>query len=84
MTERDDAKIVQIGVAPNEVIALWWKDILEEEGIRSMIRPGGIGLSYASNALNEHYILVREDQAALAQEILDEISRADEEEFGES
>lgn len=83
MSDSDQPKIVQVGVAPNEAIALWWKEILEEEGIPSLIRPGGIGMAYFSNALNEQYIMVREDQQALALEILDDITSADEEEFAE-
>ena len=81
MSESDGPNIVQVGVAPNEAIALWWQDILSEEGITSVMRPGGIGMGYFSNALNEHYILVREDQAELALEILNDIAAADEAEF---
>lgn len=81
MTDTDGSKIVQVGVAPNETIALWWKVILEEEGIPSFIRPGGIGMAYFSNALNEQYIMVRADQSELALEILTEIALDDEAEF---
>jgi hypothetical protein len=83
MSDTGGLKIVQVGVAPNEAIALWWKDILGEEGIPSFIRPGGIGMAYFSNALNEQYIMVREDQSELALEILNEITNADEAEFSE-
>jgi hypothetical protein len=77
-------RIVQVGVAPNEAIAMWWKQILEDEGIVVMLRPGGIGQGYFANALNEHYILAREDQAEEAIEILNDLIDADETEFAES
>ena len=80
MSER--GRIVQVGVAPNEAIAMWWKQILEEEGIVVMLRPGGIGQGYFANALNEHYIMAREDQAEEAIEILNDLITEDEEEFG--
>lgn len=83
MSDAGGPKIIQVGVAPNETIALWWKEILEEEGIPSFIRPGGIGMAYFSNALNEQYIMVREDQSALALEILNEITSEDEAEFAD-
>lgn len=79
----DEVRIVQVGVAPNEAIGMWWKEILEEEGIPVSLRAGGVGLAYFTSALNEHYILVREEQAALATEILNELMAEDEEEFGE-
>lgn len=75
--------IVQVGVAPNEAIALWWKQILEDEGIVVMLRPGGIGQGYFANALNEHYIMAREDQAAEAVEILNDLMSEDDAEFGD-
>lgn len=78
----EHSRTVQVGVAPNEVIAHWWKEILEDEGIKVALQAGGPGLAYFSNALNEHYILVREDQAALAAEILNELISEDEAEFG--
>jgi hypothetical protein len=40
-------------------------------------------MAYFSNALNEQYIMVREDQSELALEILNEITNADEAEFSE-
>lgn len=79
----DNTRIVQAGVAPNEAIALWWKEILEDEGIAVALRPGGIGFGYFANALNEHYILVRDDQLELATEILNELVEEDEAEFNE-
>lgn len=75
-------KIVQVGVAPNEAIALLWKQVLEDEGIVVMLLPGGIGQGYFSNALNEHYIHVHESNAESALEILDELLAEDESEFG--
>lgn len=75
-------KIVQVGVAPNEAIALLWKQVLEDEGIVVMLLPGGIGQGYFSNALNEHYLHVHESNAESALEILEELLAEEESEFG--
>lgn len=76
-------KIVQVGVAPNEAIAMLWKQILEDEGIVVLLRPGGIGQGYFSNALNEHYLHVHEIDYEDALEILNDLMAEDEAEFGE-
>lgn len=75
--ERDDVRVVAAAVAPNEIIAQLWQQVLEDEGIIVALKPGGMGHSYATNALNEHYILVREDQAERARSILAELEDED-------
>lgn len=77
----DNSRVVQVGVAPNEAIALWWQEILEDEGIRVMLKPGGIGHGYFANALNEHYILVLDSQADQAIEVLNELIAEEEDEL---
>jgi len=74
----DQTRVVPVAVAPNEVIADLWRQVLQDEGIIVALKPGGIGHAYASNALNEHYLLVREDQAERAREVLAELEEDDE------
>ncbi|CAN5723324.1 hypothetical protein BH23CHL2_BH23CHL2_19080 [soil metagenome] len=77
MTSSDDSRIVHVGTAPNETIAMMWRDILRDEGIAAVVKGGGSGYGLGHNLLNEQYILVREDQAALAREILEELEDED-------
>lgn len=76
--ERDDVRVVAAAVAPNEIVAELWQQVLEDEGIIVALKPGGMGHSYVTNALNEHYILVREDQAERARAIIAELETEDE------
>lgn len=76
MDERD-IKIVHIATAPNETIAQMWRDILQAEGIVAMIKGGAAGYGLGHNLLNEQYVMVREDQAVRAREILDEFEEED-------
>jgi len=68
----EDVRSVRIATAPNETIAVMWRDLLADEGIVAAIQPGGAGYSFGHNLLNEQYILVREDQAERAMQIIDE------------
>ena len=71
--EHDDVRVVTAAIAPNEIIAEIWQQVLEDEGIISALKAGGMGHSFTTNALNEHYILVREDQADRARAIIAEL-----------
>jgi hypothetical protein len=73
-------RVVPVAVAPNEVVADIWRQVLEDEGIIAALRPGGAGASFATNALNEHVVLVREDQAERAREVLAELESSASEE----
>jgi hypothetical protein len=66
----DNLKAVQVAVAPNELVADMWRQVLREEGIVAAITPSGMGHAFATNALNEQIVLVREDQAERAREII--------------
>lgn len=66
----DASRIVQVGRAPNEVIADLWRQVLEDEGIVVLLKPAGAGPSLGSNALSEHLLFVREDQAESARDII--------------
>jgi hypothetical protein len=74
----DDSRIVEVGVATNELTADMWRQVLEDEGIIAMLKPGGVGFAFGSSALMEHHVLVREDQAELARAIIDELESSEE------
>lgn len=67
-----EVRIVHVATAPNETIAMMWRDVLREEGIIVAIQGGGAGYAFGHNLLNEQYVLVREDQAERAKAIIDE------------
>lgn len=69
----DGGRVVEVAVAPNEITADMWRQVLEDEGIIVALKPGGAGFSFGSSALMEHYVLVREDQAELARSIIAEL-----------
>lgn len=66
----DDSTTVQIATAPNELVADMWRQALVDAGIVAVVKPGGLGYAWASTALLEHLIFVREDQAELAREVI--------------
>lgn len=74
----DAARIVAVAVAPNEITADMWRQVLEDEGIIVALKPGGAGFSFGSSALMEHFVLVREDQAERARAIIAELESSDE------
>lgn len=65
------SRVVEVAVAPNEIVADMWRQALEDEGIVVALKPGGVGFAFGSSALMEHFVLVREDQADLARSIID-------------
>jgi hypothetical protein len=69
--------VVEIAVAPNEITADMWRQVLEDEGIIVALKPGGAGFAFGSSALMEHYVLVREDQAERARAIIAELESSD-------
>ena len=69
----ENSRVVRIATAPNEALAGFWRSVLEDEGIVVAIQPGGAGFAMGTNALNEHHLLVREDQAQQARELLTEL-----------
>lgn len=73
----DDSQSVAIAVAPNEVVAQMWQELLRSEGIIAALKPAGAGHSFATPALFEHYVLVLSDQADRARAIIDDFESAD-------
>ena len=80
----DGRRVIQVAVAPNEITADMWRQVLEEEGIIVALKPGGAGFSFGSSALMEHFVLVREDQAERARSIIAELESSDENEWSSS
>jgi hypothetical protein len=74
----DESRAVQIAIAPNEAIGLMWKDVLEEEGIVVMLKPGGVGFALGQASLSEYFVFVRDDQAEQARELLSDFLADDE------
>ena len=70
-------RVVEIAVAPNEITADIWRQVLEDEGIIVALKPGGAGFAFGSSALMEHFVLVREDQAERARSIIAELESSD-------
>lgn len=59
--------------APNEPIARMWEDILRDEGIPVLVRPGGPGAGgWGSVATFEHDLYVRPDDLARARQVMDD------------
>jgi hypothetical protein len=77
-------RVVEVAVAPNEITADMWRQVLEDEGIVVALKPGGAGFSFGSSALMEHFVLVREDQAERARSIIAELESSDEEDSSSS
>jgi hypothetical protein len=66
-------EIVILMQAPNEPMAHYWSDLLDEAGIKAMIRPGGAGIgAWGSAATLEHDILVLTSQLDAAREIVEQ------------
>ncbi len=80
----DSGRVIEIAVAPNEITADIWRQVLEDEGIIVALKPGGAGFAFGSSALMEHFVLVREDQADLARSIIAELESSDGDDWSSS
>ena len=70
--ETIDEEIVHIATAPNEMVANMWAGILEENGIRCMLKGMGLQASmYASPLAVPYEIYVLKSEAEKAKEILE-------------
>jgi hypothetical protein len=69
--ETSDEPLVHIATAPNEAIANMWAGILEEDGIRCLLKGGGLQAAMYASPLSVPYeIYVLESEADTASEIL--------------
>ncbi len=71
--EHDREALVPVGVAENGVIAALWQQVLEEEGIRSMVKPTGAGAAYFNPAIQQQVVYVLESEAERARALLADV-----------
>ena len=73
-TAKPDEPIVYLATVANEPLARMWQEILQDAGIRVMLKPLGPGYgAWASAATFEHELYVLKSQLARAQEIIEEV-----------
>src|SRR5215217_8951794 len=66
-----DDPIVYLATVSNEPLAKMWVDILNDDGIRAMLKPLGPGMgAWASAATFEHEIYVLRSQLDQAQSVV--------------
>jgi uncharacterized membrane protein YvbJ len=75
--QRAHSRTVTVAVAPNEIVAKMWQQVLQDEGIVAALKPAGAGHSFATTALVEHYVQVLSNHADRAREIIDELESED-------
>ena len=63
-------RIVAIATAANEMVAGMVAGLLADEGVRCMTKNVGVGIAYATPALDPHQILVMESDVPRAAELL--------------
>ena len=73
-SEKNKDPLVHVATAPNEAVAGMWKDILEEDGIRVLIKGADLYPYVTFNASCQIYVLT--SQASEAKQILDSFIQA--------
>jgi hypothetical protein len=69
--EETDEPLVHIATAPNEPLALMWAEILENEGIHSLVKSGNLKAAmYMPSLLSRCEIHVLASEAEKAREII--------------
>ena len=77
--DKHNDQLIKVAKAPNEPLALMWKEALERAGISAMVRATGGGLaSYLGTEIPYDLYVLSEDEER-AREILEEIMGDDEE-----
>jgi hypothetical protein len=69
-----DDELVQVAVAPNEIVAALWQGALKEEGIPVLVKVLGLGYAYWSPFVADRALFVRRQDAERAKEILASLS----------
>jgi hypothetical protein len=72
-----DAAVVPVAVAPNEIVAAFWREVLATEGIVALVKARGPGLAYFTTFGSEHVLYVLEPLAERARAILAELEDSD-------
>ncbi|MBA2521398.1 MAG: DUF2007 domain-containing protein [Chloroflexia bacterium] len=74
MTSPRDDPVVYLATAPNEPLAQLWAEILEDAGIKVMMKPIGPGFgAWGSNATFEHELYVLRSRLREAEAVIAEI-----------
>lgn len=69
-----DERVVYLATAPNEPIARMWEQVLQDEGIRTLVQPLGTGIGgWGSAATLEHELAVRASDVDRARLIIAEL-----------
>ncbi len=63
--------LVQLAVAPNEVVAALWRGVLEDAGIPVLVKVLGLGHAYWSTFAAAHALYVRRRDSDRARELLE-------------
>jgi hypothetical protein len=77
--DKGKESLVQVAVAPNEIVANIWKDVLEENGIRPLLQ--GINLvesMYTAPITLRYRVMVLSSDADKAREVLTPFIEAEE------
>lgn len=75
-----DDPIVLLDTAPNEPLAQWWAAVLDEAGIRSLVKAVGPGVgAWASAAMLEHELHVLRSRLPEARAILQDLAAEEDE-----
>ena len=73
-----DDPIVYLATVPNEPLARMWADVLEDAGIRTLVKGAGPGVgAWASAAVFEHELYVLRSQLTEATEIIEGLRTED-------
>lgn len=81
---RANGKVVYLTTIPNEPLALLSADVLRQEGIETMIRPGGGGFgAWGSVATFAHELYVVDSERERALEILRSLDEEEDEEIAD-
>lgn len=76
MTTADSADdpVVYLATAPNEILAQLWVEILDDAGIKAMMKPTGPGFgAWGSAATFEHELYVLQSSLNEAEAVIAEI-----------
>lgn len=76
--EHSNEPIVLAAIAPNYTIAEMWQEMLDEAGIRCMVKALGAGSALTATVTLQHAIYVLQSDLARAREIVEDSGAEDE------
>ena len=69
--ETPGGRIIKLATVSNAPLAGLWAGVLEDAGIRCLVKAAGPGFADFSLAVCPHYLFVLESEAAAARELLE-------------